>query len=60
IEGSKSWQVKHRELFTMLYPYVQKVADSCDLPMNEMLAVYPDVSPYPVTEGRAAFEDAAQ
>ncbi|GJV39238.1 hypothetical protein Tco_1417678 [Tanacetum coccineum] len=54
---------KHRELFTMSYPYVQKDADSCDLPMNELLAVYLDVPPPPVTEGPTsgtAVEDAAQ
>nr|GEV88527.1 hypothetical protein [Tanacetum cinerariifolium] len=50
IEGSKSWESKHRELFTMSYPYVQKVSNSCDLPMNELLAVCPDVPP-PATEG---------
>ncbi|GKA89972.1 hypothetical protein Tco_0811784 [Tanacetum coccineum] len=63
IKGSKSWQTKHRELFTMSYPYVQKFADSCDLPMNELLAVYPDIPPSPVTEGPTsgvAVEDAAQ
>nr|GEV13327.1 reverse transcriptase domain-containing protein [Tanacetum cinerariifolium] len=51
------------ELFTMSYPDVQKVADSCDLPMNELLAVYPDVPSPPVTEGLtsgAAVDDAAQ
>ncbi|GJX58688.1 hypothetical protein Tco_0290078 [Tanacetum coccineum] len=43
IEGSKSWEAKHRDLFTMYYPYIQKVADSCDLPINELLKVSPDV-----------------
>nr|GEU74074.1 hypothetical protein [Tanacetum cinerariifolium] len=43
IEGLKSWQAKHQEIFIMSYPYVQKVANSCDLPMNELLSVYPDV-----------------
>ncbi|GJW25726.1 hypothetical protein Tco_0039537 [Tanacetum coccineum] len=49
-EGSKSWESKHRDLFTTSYPYVQKVVDSCDLPMNELLAVYPDVPPPTMTE----------
>ncbi|GKC53165.1 hypothetical protein Tco_1075910 [Tanacetum coccineum] len=43
IEGSRSWEAKHRELFTKSYPYVQKVADSYDLPMDELLKVSPDV-----------------
>ncbi|GKE20346.1 hypothetical protein Tco_1431858, partial [Tanacetum coccineum] len=63
IKRSKLWESKHRELFTMSYPYVQKVASSCDLPMNELLAVCPDVPPHPLTEGPtsgATVEDAAQ
>ncbi|GJR61150.1 RNA-directed DNA polymerase, eukaryota [Tanacetum coccineum] len=62
-EVSKSWKSKHRDLFTTSYPYVQKVADSCDLPMNELLAVYPDVPPPTMTErptSGVAVEDAAQ
>nr|GFA68773.1 hypothetical protein [Tanacetum cinerariifolium] len=54
---------KYRELFTMSYPYVQKVVDSCDLSMNELLAVYPDVPSPPVTERLtfgAVVDDAAQ
>ncbi|GJV11145.1 hypothetical protein Tco_1352686 [Tanacetum coccineum] len=43
IEGSKTWEAKHRELFTKSYPYVQKIADSYDLPMSELLKVVPDV-----------------
>ncbi|GJS26522.1 hypothetical protein Tco_0487142 [Tanacetum coccineum] len=43
IEGSKSWEAKHLELFAMSYPYVQKVAASYDLPMSELLKVSPDV-----------------
>ncbi|GJY03590.1 hypothetical protein Tco_0369530 [Tanacetum coccineum] len=41
----------------------QKVADSCDLPMNELLAACPYVPPHPLTEGPtsgATVEDAAQ
>ncbi|GJW79133.1 hypothetical protein Tco_0140815 [Tanacetum coccineum] len=63
VEGSKSWEAKHRELFTMSYPYVQKIADSCDLPMSELLQVSPDIPP-PSKQGEAfsgaAVEDAAQ
>nr|GFA74529.1 hypothetical protein [Tanacetum cinerariifolium] len=33
-EGSKSWEKRHRALFTTPYPYVQKIDDSCDLPLN--------------------------
>ncbi|GKD55611.1 hypothetical protein Tco_1288998, partial [Tanacetum coccineum] len=43
IEGSKTWEAKHRELFTKSYPYVQKIADSYDFPMSELLKVVPDV-----------------
>ncbi|GJS23949.1 hypothetical protein Tco_0452581 [Tanacetum coccineum] len=43
IEGSKSWEAKHRELFTKSYPYIQKISDSYDLPMDELLKVSPDV-----------------
>ncbi|GJT23750.1 hypothetical protein Tco_0893687 [Tanacetum coccineum] len=39
IEGSKSWEAQHRERFTKSYPYIQKIADSCDLPMDELLRV---------------------
>ncbi|GKB09836.1 hypothetical protein Tco_0843759 [Tanacetum coccineum] len=51
IEGSKSWEAKHRELFTKQYPYVQKVVDSYLLPMADLLQVSPDVpTPHPATE----------
>ncbi|GJY58422.1 hypothetical protein Tco_0458314 [Tanacetum coccineum] len=51
IEGSKSWEAKHRELFTTQYPYVQKVADSYLLPMADLLRVSPDVpAPRPASE----------
>ncbi|GJU64331.1 hypothetical protein Tco_1246166 [Tanacetum coccineum] len=51
IEGSKSWEEKHRELFTKQYPYVQKVADSYLLPMTDLLRVSPDVpTPRPASE----------
>ncbi|GKE66411.1 hypothetical protein Tco_1520572 [Tanacetum coccineum] len=43
IQGSKTWEAKHYELFTKSYPYVQKIADSYDLPMSELLKVVPDV-----------------
>nr|GEV01158.1 hypothetical protein [Tanacetum cinerariifolium] len=43
IEGSKSWDTKHRELFAKQYPYVQKVADSYLLPMANLLRVSLDV-----------------
>nr|GEX70026.1 hypothetical protein [Tanacetum cinerariifolium] len=31
IEGLKSWEKRRRALFTTPYPYVQKIANSCDL-----------------------------
>nr|GEW01137.1 hypothetical protein [Tanacetum cinerariifolium] len=55
IEGSKSWEERHRALFTTPYPYVQKIADSCDLPLSELWSVHPDApSPEGVTLGGAA------
>ncbi|GJW86405.1 hypothetical protein Tco_0161745 [Tanacetum coccineum] len=45
IEGSKSWEAKHRELFTMQYPYIQMVADSYRLPMDDLMKVSPDAPP---------------
>ncbi|GJS39518.1 hypothetical protein Tco_0564561 [Tanacetum coccineum] len=51
IEGSKSWEAKHRELFTTQDPYVQKVANSYILPMADLLRVSPDVpAPRPASE----------
>ncbi|GJW48258.1 hypothetical protein Tco_0079904 [Tanacetum coccineum] len=41
IEGSKTWEAKHRDLFTKSYLYVQKIADSYDLSMSELLKVVP-------------------
>nr|GEW26808.1 reverse transcriptase domain-containing protein [Tanacetum cinerariifolium] len=38
IEGSKSLETKHRELFSKQYPYVQKVTDSYLLPMADLLS----------------------
>nr|GEX73675.1 hypothetical protein [Tanacetum cinerariifolium] len=54
IEGSKSWEERHRALFTTPYPYVQKISDSCDLPLSELWLVHPDApSPEGVTLGGA-------
>ncbi|GJZ86113.1 hypothetical protein Tco_0657723, partial [Tanacetum coccineum] len=47
IEGSKSWEVKHHELFTMQYPYVLKVAASYHLSVDDLMKVSPDVPPPP-------------
>nr|GEV52974.1 hypothetical protein [Tanacetum cinerariifolium] len=63
IEGSKPWEAKHRELFTTSYPYIQKVSDSYNFSMSELLAVCPDVPPPLVTErttSGVAVEDDAQ
>nr|GFA95855.1 hypothetical protein [Tanacetum cinerariifolium] len=43
IEGSNSWEIKHRELFAKQYPYVQKVTDSYLFPMADLLRVSPEV-----------------
>ncbi|GJW60601.1 hypothetical protein Tco_0109936 [Tanacetum coccineum] len=43
IEGLKTWEDKHRKLFTMQYSYVQKVADSYRLPVDALIEVSPDV-----------------
>nr|GEX57873.1 hypothetical protein [Tanacetum cinerariifolium] len=62
IEGSKSWEAKHRELFSMSYPYVEKIVAFCDLPISELLKVSPDV-PLPPPEGetfRAIAKDVSQ
>nr|GEU87947.1 integrase, catalytic region, zinc finger, CCHC-type, peptidase aspartic, catalytic [Tanacetum cinerariifolium] len=45
IEGSKSWEARHQELFTMQYPYVQKVAESYHLPIADLINVSLDVPP---------------
>ncbi|GJZ95846.1 hypothetical protein Tco_0668180 [Tanacetum coccineum] len=45
IEGSKTWEDQHPELFTKSYPYIQKIADSYNLLMSELLKVTPDVPP---------------
>ncbi|GJR63395.1 hypothetical protein Tco_1505557 [Tanacetum coccineum] len=47
IEGSKSWEAKHRELFTKQYPYIKKVADSYLFPMANLLQVSLDVPTSP-------------
>ncbi|GKA35218.1 hypothetical protein Tco_0721709 [Tanacetum coccineum] len=43
IEGSKTWKDRHRELFTMQYPYVQKFADSYLLSLDDLMKVSSDV-----------------
>ncbi|GJY25837.1 hypothetical protein Tco_0400563, partial [Tanacetum coccineum] len=58
IEGSKSWEVKHRELFTMQYPYVQKVAASYQLHMDDLMKIIPDVPPPPPPEDEVETSDA--
>nr|GEW89984.1 hypothetical protein [Tanacetum cinerariifolium] len=45
IEGSKTWEDKHCDLFTMQYPYVQKVVDSYRLLLDALMKVSPDVRP---------------
>ncbi|GKE55761.1 hypothetical protein Tco_1494946 [Tanacetum coccineum] len=60
IEGSKSWEERHRALFTTSYPYVQKVANSCDLPMGELWSVYPDAPPLEGAASGVAMEGTTQ
>ncbi|GJR20140.1 putative reverse transcriptase domain-containing protein, partial [Tanacetum coccineum] len=43
IEGSNAWKDKHREHFTKQYPYVQKVADSYRLSLDELMKIPLDV-----------------
>nr|GEY66705.1 hypothetical protein [Tanacetum cinerariifolium] len=43
IEGSNTWKDRHHELFTMQYPYVQKVIDSYLLSLDDLMKVSPDV-----------------
>ncbi|GJW44002.1 hypothetical protein Tco_0072801 [Tanacetum coccineum] len=45
IEGSKAWKDKHRELFTMQYPFIKKMADSYRLPLDSLQQNSPDVPP---------------
>nr|GEW34870.1 hypothetical protein [Tanacetum cinerariifolium] len=52
IEGSKVWKDKRRELFTMQYPYVQKIADSYRLSVDASIKVSPDV-PHPAIDDDA-------
>ncbi|GKA34874.1 hypothetical protein Tco_0721303 [Tanacetum coccineum] len=47
IEGSKSWEAKHDEIFTMQYPYVQKVVASYHLLVDDLMKISPDVPPPP-------------
>ncbi|GKC79767.1 hypothetical protein Tco_1130541 [Tanacetum coccineum] len=48
IEGSKLWEAKHRDLFTMQYAYVQKFGASYHLLVDELMKVSPDIpSPPP-------------
>ncbi|GJT75340.1 hypothetical protein Tco_1042065 [Tanacetum coccineum] len=60
IEGSKSWEERHQALFTTSYPYVQKVANSCDLPMGELWSVYPDAPPLEGAASGVAMEGTTQ
>ncbi|GKD93579.1 hypothetical protein Tco_1373416, partial [Tanacetum coccineum] len=45
VAEEKIGEEKHRELFTMPYQYIQKVAGSYDLSMSELLEVSSDVPP---------------
>ncbi|GKC76603.1 hypothetical protein Tco_1127377 [Tanacetum coccineum] len=48
IKGSKVWKDKQRELFMKQYPYVQKVADSYHLPLDDLTNISP-MFPLPQT-----------
>ncbi|GJS46438.1 ribonuclease H-like domain-containing protein [Tanacetum coccineum] len=45
IKGSKEWQAKHQELFIVQYPFIQKVADSYRIIIDDLLKISPDVPP---------------
>ncbi|GKA52419.1 hypothetical protein Tco_0745734 [Tanacetum coccineum] len=45
IKGSRKLKDKHRELFTMQYPYVRKIADSYRLSVDALMKLPPDVPP---------------
>ncbi|GKC20744.1 hypothetical protein Tco_1022894 [Tanacetum coccineum] len=51
IEGSKTWEAKHRELFIMQYPYIQKVVGSYRLLVDALMKVSPDVLPSNTADG---------
>ncbi|GJS31754.1 hypothetical protein Tco_0492374 [Tanacetum coccineum] len=51
IEGSRTWKDKHREIFTIQYPYIQKVADSYRLPVDNLMKVSPDVPSSAANDG---------
>ncbi|GJT65198.1 hypothetical protein Tco_1016678 [Tanacetum coccineum] len=60
IEGLKSWEEKHRELFTKQYPYIKKVTDSYLLPVADLMKVSPDVpTPPPANKTGAPNADGA-
>ncbi|GKD81694.1 hypothetical protein Tco_1348533, partial [Tanacetum coccineum] len=49
--GSRTWKDKHRELFTIQYRYIQKVADSYCLPVDDLMKVSPDVPSSAANDG---------
>ncbi|GJU26008.1 ribonuclease H-like domain-containing protein [Tanacetum coccineum] len=58
IEGSKSREDKHRELFTKQYPYIKKVADSYLLSVADLMKISPDVpTPPPANKTEAPNAD---
>ncbi|GJX61832.1 reverse transcriptase domain-containing protein [Tanacetum coccineum] len=50
IEGSKTWKDKHHELFTMQYPYVQKIVDAYRLLVDALIKASLDVPPPPADD----------
>nr|GEW16556.1 transmembrane emp24 domain-containing protein p24delta9-like [Tanacetum cinerariifolium] len=61
-DWARLWDAKHQELFTISYPYVQKVADSYGLLMNELLKVSPNFPSFGGGEAAssATVEEASQ
>nr|GFB46258.1 hypothetical protein [Tanacetum cinerariifolium] len=55
IEGLKVWKDKHHELFTMQYPYVQKIDDSYRLPVDAPMKVSPNVPPPAIDDDAGPF-----
>nr|GEV37737.1 hypothetical protein [Tanacetum cinerariifolium] len=44
-------EAKHREIFTMQYPYVQKVASTYHVSMDDLMQISPNVPPPPLKDG---------
>ncbi|GJZ38499.1 hypothetical protein Tco_0585062 [Tanacetum coccineum] len=50
IEGSNVWRDRFNEIFTLKYPYVQKIADSHQLPLGELMKIFPNILTAPADD----------